>query len=643
MGEAKRKNQRACPALGKNITAAECGEGRNSKIDCPADCPHNPCAPENYVEQFGPLETKVIHKLLSLLARNLTSMEIRELLGSGEAFKCHALHVWHLQGRGLFEQWREKGLLADWKNDERFVAGCFANTRVALTEIQRIENETTVIVRDLLQPELGEMRLIDTAFAKQGKRFDTHLGWIYKVPAGWRSSGAAIEFSDMGDREILDTFNILIDHLGGPAEDRQKWLLEHMILLHEAIIEVRQERRKRMFHSSDLCEVTRVFSAPQKQMAKLVAAIRKDPRCSEDKSRGLAFNCRVLERDPNDQHIEAIIGRLTISGTRIEARAVAMKRADALRDFLQKHGGTLQQEDESIIDFSKKSEAGSRQPDLAPPALLEDVASIEVVEQRIQLGPEGEAALATQLNEGLLDRQVPALDGISPREASTRPEFRARLTRLMKGHVMRNDKIRREKGLDVDLNAELIELGLDELVQPPPPLGERARRAPSSLEPPPAQPPLQGKELMRRLMFVTENKASIERHAERLSDFLDGVEQLPEGDFSIEEAQMLHIAAKFIIFALHPSPPRRFKPDSERMMAWFDEMMDAPDKFADFKDQFQQIVNACGHPELVSNVLDLTVNAAKQVGGDVRDQNKYEFIVAVAAVAWEVSHWPWHR
>jgi len=47
----------------------------------------------------------------------------------------------------------------------------------------------------------------------------------------------------MGMQDPADAFAALVDHLGGPAEDRDGWLLEHMILLGESFRAIGSARR----------------------------------------------------------------------------------------------------------------------------------------------------------------------------------------------------------------------------------------------------------------------------------------------------------------------------------------------------------------------------------------------------------------
>ena len=44
----KANKHRLCPALDREISRSDCGENRHGRYACPATCPHNPFAPENY-------------------------------------------------------------------------------------------------------------------------------------------------------------------------------------------------------------------------------------------------------------------------------------------------------------------------------------------------------------------------------------------------------------------------------------------------------------------------------------------------------------------------------------------------------------------------------------------------------------------
>jgi hypothetical protein len=58
----KQSKQRHCPALRREIGAAECGSKRQSEIDCPEACQFNPFAPVNY-DQFLDIERRALESM----------------------------------------------------------------------------------------------------------------------------------------------------------------------------------------------------------------------------------------------------------------------------------------------------------------------------------------------------------------------------------------------------------------------------------------------------------------------------------------------------------------------------------------------------------------------------------------------------
>lgn len=652
MGEAKRKNLRDCPALGHTIDAAECGGKRNTSIPCPTDCPHNPFSPANYREQFAPIETRVIQKLLATLARKLSPSECREMANCREAYDVHALHAWHLHGRGLLDAWIAAGEVDDWKNDERFLLTCCGTTRVALTEVLRIADDDSVIARDLLQPELGEIRIIDTAFTRQIGRFDTHLGWIYRVPGGWRVSGSPIAFSAIGDRGPEESLEILLDHLGAPKGDRPRWLLEHMLLLREAIGEVQSAIQEAKLSRSDMRQFTRTFKArARKNTAELAETLRDHPRMDPIDAKDnepADYEGDLLTGPDSPEGPMMVVGRITIRDGAVETQGLSQARADALGKFLLGLEPSLRQTDESVVDLAANHKIAIHQPDLVPPALLENVGPIGLSAQRVMLDARGQPMLGGRFTADLLDQSVPMLDGLTPREAAARPEMRTRLVRLMKGHVRHLDRMRREQGLDLDLNPQLAELGLDELVQPAPPLGKApalgSARPRESHGDPPRQPVLEGGELLERVSRQMNRRAAILRQISRHAEFFDAIEDLPHSEFNVEETTALSLGARLAVFALHPDLPRGFQPDLERMAAWFDRTIDAAPPRRDSQAQWlDTILEETGQPELIATTLDYIRSAMASTGDAIRGSCELEFAVAVAAVVREVSFWPWRR
>ena len=73
--------------------------------------------------------------------------------------------------------------------------------------------------------------------------------------------------------------------------------------------------------------------------------------------------------------------------------------------------------------------------------------------------------------ENFIASPISALDEQAPRGASQNPLMRSHLLQLMQTHIRNCDEKRRQEGVDIDLNLFLCELGLDELISKPSPMG----------------------------------------------------------------------------------------------------------------------------------------------------------------------------
>ena len=110
------------------------------------------------------------------------------------------------------------------------------------------------------------------------------------------------------------------------------------------------------------------------------------------------------------------------------------------------------------------AEAESTESGLDEDALLDE-------EDAEEYSAEQEVAETRKFYEEFMDRPLELLANKTPRAAATDAELRPRLIELMKKHVRGIDKMRREQGLDIDLNDQLKELSLHEIILPAPPLG----------------------------------------------------------------------------------------------------------------------------------------------------------------------------
>jgi hypothetical protein len=650
MGQAKNKKQRECPAKGGIITPEDCGRGRNSAIPCPVDCMHNPFAPANYQSLFSPLEIRVIDHLSRKLASELSPSQIREIadaMGKDDVFTSHALHVWHVHGGGRLAKWKDAGFLRDWRNDDQVLLSCFETIRPALFEFRGVIDEITSEAVDLLCPELPPFKLIDGATASRVGRFDVMLGWRYTLPSGERSSGGMIPMPLLDARDPLAAFKELLDHLGAPQGDSSAWLLEHMPLLAEAFTAIAAARRDKQFGMADLKQFNLRHDVGESKRDSLFTLLGKHPRLFRESQRpGESFMRAAVLDESCDRYRDdegGVIADLRLHADHFEIQALGEKNAAQARRFIASLGLPLGPEECVVTDLSQSLPKHPYDRDLVPPGFLKGVGELELTARVALKDPGADGpSLITLSYRDFADKPLPVLDGITPRAAAADPAVRPQLVQLMKGHVSLCDGQRRTGGVDFDLNPLLLELGLDELILPPPPLGfveEEEYDDEIPLDPPPPQELLEGDEMESRLDRVIADEALWNRLEIRLADILDAFNDLSD-KLNPNELATLQSAVLTALGALHPDQPPGYEPDPERMLARYESWMNSGDEKESIGDYLDRIFAETRQPSLCESAADLLIHLEKESGKKLRPKKLDALFTAIAAAVWEAAHWP---
>lgn len=278
------------------------------------------------------------------------------------------------------------------------------------------------------------------------------------------------------------------------------------------------------------------------------------------------------------------------------------------------------------LDDARFATAGDAppDPDLLPPELIGDPA-----DTRTEQDPETLAATA-----------VAVLDGKSPRAAAADPALRPRLLTWMKGRICELDGLRRTRGLDLDLNPLLAELGLDELILPPPPIGfVEEEEAPIPLDPPPRQPLLAGPAMQARFEHVIRDEALWNRLDIRLADLLEAFNDLSD-KLNATEKSALRTSVMAALGALHPEQPPGYEPSPERMLARYEAWMCSGDDSERLSDYLDRIFAETRQPELCEQAIDLLLHLDKHDGQKLRTKRLDALMTAIAAAIWEAAHWP---
>jgi len=494
----KASKHRSCPALGREITSADCGEQRQSRISCPAECPHNVFAPAHYsqlLEIEDRLDRLTLDKLAALspdraaLERDLTKAERQ---GINET---HAFLVWRLffakdaHQNSVAQRWEKAGL-PELKNDERVLLRAKMQMRIVLLEIHRVAAGGRVEAVDLLSATPTPMILQDRSLAGMATRFATFLTWVFPLPHYWRLSGTAVVIPDVAQLPAREIVEEIVRHLGGPVAeaDLRRWLAEHFPKFVAAETAVAQMRRRQMFAAMDakfgkaVYELRAPFAQCRERLDDL-PGVEPGDLTEAEIDEGLAEACDWTEPTPALKHPtmpggQMMLGRVLLGQSlwRLETMG-AEKLARLRQQFEQQMGERVRFSGERVDDLG--AQMGAKGPPidetLVPPRLLENPQQISLASSRVPALPPGvsprdaEHELMLAADRAFLDELVPALDNRTPREAAQDPVLRPKLVQLMKQRVRGQDERNLQTGRTDDINWMLQELKLNELIFDPPP------------------------------------------------------------------------------------------------------------------------------------------------------------------------------
>ena len=503
----KASKKRHCPAAGREITPAECGEGRGSRFACPADCGFSPFASANY-GQLLELEEGLDGLSLARLKEDSTdrsalTQRFQSAIRSSSQQDLHALIVWRFlyqtdaDGRTCAQRWEQAGF-PGLKNDGRVLLRAKMGLRVVLLEVHRVLDAEQIEVVDLLEAQPRPFIIRDRSLASIATRFSVGLGWAYPLPHYQRMFGSALLLPEISDFEPREVLLEVVRHWGGPTEEGplRRWLAEHFPRVGQSLTAVSLEHRRMMFAGIDAKFGKAVYEL-KGPFAACGEVLDDEPNVNADdlsegeRREGFA-DARVwfvgdenpgLAQSPTPAG-EAVLGRVLLGQSHWRVEAMGAERLAVLRRrFEQRMGDRVRFTGERLDDFAQMLAQKDPQPDLSlvPPRLVAEPNKILFSAARVPMPvtpksqSEMERDLRVAMDREFLDHAIPALDGRTPREAARDPVLRPKLVRLMKERVRRCDEHNLETGGRDDVNWMLRELGLDEILFDPPPAGRQPR------------------------------------------------------------------------------------------------------------------------------------------------------------------------
>lgn len=506
----KSSKRRSCPALGREITAAECGEGRMSRIRCPADCAFNPFAPAHYdqlLEIEGALDKKTFHRLVETAPdKEALAAEMRavERVKSG-----HALHSFMMErlffrrdaeNLNLAERW-EAAEFPGLKNDERVLFQAKMRVRVVLLEVRRVLDREQTEVIDLLETEPRPIIVRDRGLAAQAVRFAAFLSWAYPLAHFWRMHGNATVLPDMLPFEPVEIVREIARHQGAPQDDAgvRAWLALNFVRFEAGLNATSLARRRLMFEAIDAKFGKAVYEL-RRPFAECRERLDTEPNLAEDdlsdgeRNEGFA-EARVWWAKPEQTLVaqpaggHAVLGRILLGQSHWRAEAMGQEKLTALRaEFERLMGDSVVFNGERLDDLAAAMTAKEPKVDesLVPPRLKENPQKIVLSSSRIDaspLQPSREDVLKSTFethDRAWLDTTLEPLGGLTPRQAAQNPVHRPALVRMMKSRVRQCDEHNLAEATDLDVNWMIEELGLKEILFPPPPLYRQPRSSRNS-------------------------------------------------------------------------------------------------------------------------------------------------------------------
>ncbi len=665
MGQAKKK-QRDCPAVGRTISAAECGENRASRYVCPADCPHNPWNPAHY-EQSLAIEDAALAATYRRLAIDrggpLPQFEIDQITNATDLGRqMHFIKVFLLdrdgQGRTFMERWAVAGF-AGLNNDERNFAQWKAQARVRLLEIRRVGATGHCEAADLLDAARGPLHVQDRSLHAQAVRFAQLLGWVFETPHYTRVLGVALTVPEVSILDGDDVVRMVVEHLGGPigGEELQGWLAANFLKMEQAFGAINAAFRYQMMKHIDarFTKTTYRLRGGRDEVLRRLdewPAVRPEPPAPAEEAEGFTEG-RVwfdetapVEAGQGELALSSIqsaiagrpaLGRVLVAADRIRLEAGSGARAQALRALFEKAVGRwVRFQEERVDDLGAQMLKNQPPPDLTwvPPTLLEHAPRIVLTSSRLEELPAGtplpEAELYAQRrhDELFLNDTIPVLNGRTPRQAASDPALRPLLVRMMKQRLRGLDRRNQQTGETYDANWLVRELGLTEiLIDPPPPrpvppemaedLAAEDEWLDESL---PASPPLPAQpfteqqlatRLHRALEALPDPGRAVIAFQDAAPHVCELLETLTPEQCTDAESMVLLVLAAQVWFVFAPPGTRGWRLDGEQL----EEHLFQPTTAAVTPiapPDLERLIHESRQPELARHVADLLAQTVDQ-------------------------------
>ena len=487
MGKASRL--RECPAVGRAIKPVECGQNRGLNYPCPPECPYCPWGYENY-ESLRDIDQMIDREALRYFRDLVGEVRAHNALTAdgvedGVAFYDRLFRSVYrdpaVDGMSAFAHWEAAG----WKGlsgDEIFVAGLRKNLRMEVLEVIAVLDDQQIECQFALSPGSGRIVVRDISLAKAALRGSVMIGRVIPYPHYYVMHGIAVPFEPAPGESAAETLRRISNRIGGPDPETKEflpWLDEHFVTVAEEIHRMAEDRRRAIFENSDFKQCVAVYKllstrgSLEEKIAAYPEICLQEPDLNEEEGVGSPSVYDWL-RDGRSREWESALpagmrseagdvgskiwGTLRLFDDRLEIESIGRLRYEPMREMVEEFfGADLEFEREVVVDLGRQvldgggSPSGTRRSSRTEDEIPHEV-KVAVLENTFR-----------SHYQNFLSERVPALNGLTPREAAQDPTMRPRLVELMKQHLQTIDRHSRKEGHQFSIDWVLDELGLGEL------------------------------------------------------------------------------------------------------------------------------------------------------------------------------------
>jgi len=468
---------------------------RVSKIPCTARCVHSPFSIDTY-DAFRRVDRSLSVKAMQYLSKHVTRHEFMAMASrlwplKAEGGKSNDVVAQDLAsyalffvqkdpaGRTLAERWEAE----NWRgltNDERVIFCARREAYPTVIEVQRVLDDQAIECTDTLAPGSEPFVVFDRRTAARAVRFDQYLVWLSRFPHYHRIGSAGLLVSRHVAQELERELRSRARVGYGPEDTLalRHYLKSHFGECAKLLVELSVASRRRIIDAMDLHHcVARYRLAAEREEVQRILDGKVDfvsDRQAPDKDDPPGTTSYVwLRRGESEafeqQHIATgfefdafyegvgTIGSVKLLPDVLVIETFTRAKYDFAKQLIERYFGqrlVLIRESFANLAAEAAKPAATAPDTQGAPAEREIPLEVEqILVQRAY----------TEHYRRMLDKPIPALDGLTSRQAAANPAARPKLIELLKLHVHQMEKMAVERGVYVDLDWVLEELGIDEL------------------------------------------------------------------------------------------------------------------------------------------------------------------------------------